>query len=95
MGAYYLKPNFAPRAGHIANAGYVVEEAARGAGVGRRLVEHSIGQAHDDGYEAVIFNLVFESNPARALYEELGWRKIGRIPNGVDGEPAIIYWRDV
>jgi GNAT superfamily N-acetyltransferase len=95
LGAYYLKPNFAARAAHVANAGYIVGRPARGAGVGRRLVEHSIAQAHADGYTAVIFNLVFESNPARALYEELGWRQIGRIPRGVDDEPAIIYWRDV
>lgn len=95
VGAYYLKPNFAPRAGHIANAGYMVDRPARGRGAGRLLVEHSIGQAHSDGYSAVMFNLVFESNPARALYEELGWREIGRIPRAVDGEPAIIYWRDV
>jgi len=94
-GAYYLKPNFAPRAGHIANAGYIVDSGARGQGIGRRLVEHSIGQAHTDGYRAVMFNLVFESNPARSVYEELGWREIGRIPDGVDGEPAIIYWREV
>jgi hypothetical protein len=43
----------------------------------------------------VQFNLVFASNPARRLYEELGWREIGRIPDAVDGEEAIIYWRRV
>jgi hypothetical protein len=42
-----------------------------------------------------MFNLVFESNPARALYEQLGWVAIGRIPRGVNDEPAVIYWRDV
>ena len=95
VGAYYLKPNFAARAAHIANAGYIVDSAARGLGVGRKLVEHSIPQARADGYTAVMFNLVFESNPARALYEELGWQEIGRIPDAVDGEEAIIYWRSV
>lgn len=95
LGAYYLKPNFASRAAHIANAGYIVGRSSRGLGIGRRLVEHSIPQARSDGYRAVMFNLVFESNPARALYEELGWQEIGRIPDAVDAEPAIIYWRDV
>jgi GNAT superfamily N-acetyltransferase len=94
-GAYYLKPNFPGRAAHIANAGYVVSEAHRGRGVGRALVEDSIVRAPQLGYDAVQFNLVFASNPARALYEELGWREIGRVPDAVAGEDAVIYWRRV
>ncbi|MGH9171254.1 MAG: GNAT family N-acetyltransferase [Acidimicrobiales bacterium] len=95
LGAYYLKPNFAQRAGQIANAGYVVQEAARGRGVGRALVADSVWRAPLLGFAAIQFNLVFESNPARKLYEELGWTEIGRIPEAVDGEPALIYWRRV
>ncbi len=95
VGAYYLKPNFPGRAAHIANAGYVVASAFRGAGVGRRLVEDSIVRAPTAGFDAIMFNLVFESNRARSLYEKLGWREIGRVPRAVDGEPAVIYWRDV
>jgi GNAT superfamily N-acetyltransferase len=94
-GAYYLKPNFPGRASHIANAGYVVAEGSRGRGVGRALVEDSIARAPLLGYDAVQFNLVFASNPARALYEELGWREIGRVPDAVGGEDAVIYWRGV
>ncbi len=59
------------------------------------LVEDSIQRAPAAGFDAIMFNLVFESNPARPLYEQLGWRQIGRVPRGVDNEPAIIYWRDV
>jgi GNAT superfamily N-acetyltransferase len=95
LGAYYLKPNFPGKGAHVANAGYVVTEDARGRGVGRALVEDSIIRAPLAGFDAIMFNLVFESNPARALYERLGWREIGRVPRGVDDEPAIIYWRDV
>ena len=94
-GAYYLKPNFAGRAGHIANAGYVVSETYRGRGVGRAMVEDSITRAPRLGYDAIQFNLVFASNPARALYEELGWREIGRVPDAIDGDDGIIYWRRV
>jgi hypothetical protein len=47
------------------------------------------------GFDAVQFNLVFASNPARSMYTELGWREIGRIPEAVDGEDAVIYWRRV
>jgi GNAT superfamily N-acetyltransferase len=95
LGGYYLKPNFPGRAAHIANAGYVVARARRGEGVGRRLVEDSIVRARAEGFDAIMFNLVFESNPARPLYERLGWREIGRVPRAVDGEAAVVYWRDV
>jgi ribosomal protein S18 acetylase RimI-like enzyme len=95
VGAYYLKPNQPGRAAHIANAGYVVDAASRGRGIGRRLVEDSIRRAPTLGFDAIQFNLVFESNPARKLYEELGWEQVGRIPDAVEGEAAIIYWRRV
>ncbi len=92
-GSYYLKPNFPGRAAHIANAGYFVVPDRRGRGVGEALVRHSFAQAERLGFDAMQFNLVFESNPARRLYERLGFQAVGRIPEAVDGEDAIIYWR--
>ena len=94
-GAHYLKPNSPGRAAHIANAGYIVAPEARGRGVGRALVEDSIQRAPKLGFDAIQFNLVFASNPARKLYEELGWEAVGRIPRAVEGEDAIVYWRAV
>jgi GNAT superfamily N-acetyltransferase len=94
-GAYYLKPNSPGRAAHIANAGYVVDARWRGRSIGRHLVLDSIERAPGLGFDAIQFNLVFESNPARRLYEELGWTEIGRVPRAVEGEDAIIYWRAV
>jgi GNAT superfamily N-acetyltransferase len=95
VGAYYLKPNFVGKAAHIANAGYFVASSARRRGVGRALVEDSVHRAPLAGFDAIQFNLVFSSNPARALYEELGWRETGRVPDAVNGEEALIYWRSV
>ena len=95
IGAYYIKPNFVGRAAHIANAGYFVLGAYRGTGVGRSLVEHSLVEARRLGFDAMQFNLVFESNPARAMYRQLGFQEIGRVPGAVDGEDAIIYWRSL
>ena len=92
-GSYYLKPNFAGRAAHIANAGYFVVPSLRGRGIGEALVRHSFGEARRLGFDAMQFNLVFESNPARRLYERLGFEVVGRIPDAVDGEAAIVYWR--
>ena len=95
VGASYIKPNYVGRAAHIANAGYFVLAPYRSTGVGRTLVEHSLREARRLGFDAMMFNLVFESNPARALYRELGFDEVGRVPSAVDGEDAVIYWRSL
>lgn len=92
-GSYYLKPNFPGRAAHIANAGYFVIRGLRGRGIGTALVEDSLVQARELGFDALQFNLVFASNPARRLYERLGFEAVGRVPEAVEGEDAIVYWR--
>jgi GNAT superfamily N-acetyltransferase len=94
-GGYYVKPNFVGRAAHIANAGYFLGAAHRGHGVGRHMVVHSLAEADRLGFDAMQFNLVFASNPARRMYRELGFREIGIIPDAVDGEDAVIYWRSL
>lgn len=93
VGAYSLRPNFPGRAAHIANAGYVVDARWRRRGIGRVMVEDSLVEARRLGYDAMQFNLVFETNPARRLYEELGFEVTGRVPDAVEGEDALVYWR--
>ena len=95
VGAYYIKPNFVGRAAHISNAGYFVVEAHRRKGFGRILVEHSLSEARRLGFDAMQFNLVFASNPARQMYREFGFHEVGRIPSAVDGEDAVVYWRSL
>jgi ribosomal protein S18 acetylase RimI-like enzyme len=94
-GSYHLVPNFSGRAAHIGNAGYMVHPDFRRQGIGRALVEHSLAEAPRHGFDALMFNLVFESNPARHLYEGFGFKAIGRVPEAVEGEDAIVYWRKV
>jgi GNAT superfamily N-acetyltransferase len=95
IGAYYIKPNYVGRASHIANAGYFVLAPYRSTGVGRTLVEHSLRTARRLGFDAMQFNLVFETNSARTMYARLGFAEVGRIPRAVDDEDAIIYWRSL
>ncbi len=45
------------------------------------------------GKALVAVALVFASNPARRLYERMGFEAVGRVPEAVDGEDAIVYWR--
>lgn len=84
LGAFYLKPNFAGRCSHIGNAGFIVQPAIRGRGVGRFMGEAMLEIARWRGYSAVMFNLVFETNkPSISLWRSLGFSTIGRIPKAV------------
>jgi ribosomal protein S18 acetylase RimI-like enzyme len=94
-GSWTMKPNGFGRAAHVANAGYIVDRRFRGLGVGELLVRRSLVDARALGFDAMQFNFVFESNPARRLYERLGFEVVGRVPEVIDGEPVHIYWRRI
>ena len=92
-GSYRIMPNGVGRAAHVANAGYLVAAPWRGQGVGELLVRHSMDEARRHGFDALQFNFVFETNPARRLYDRLGFTSVGRVPDVIDGEAVHIYWR--
>jgi L-amino acid N-acyltransferase YncA len=100
-GAFYLKPNWPGRAGHVANAGFIIAPAWRKKDLGRLLGATMLNYAKQLGYRSVIFNLVFSENLiARRLWEQLGFRQIGVIPSAVlknDGtfQDAIIVFRSL
>lgn len=93
VGSYFLKANGFGRAAHVANAGYFVVAEHRGLGLGEALVRDSMPRAVNLGFDALQFNFVFESNPARRLYDRLGFEVVGRVPDVIDGEAVVIYWR--
>ncbi len=81
VGTYHLGPNHSGPGSHVANASYMVASAARGQGIGRLLVEHSIGRAREAGYLGMQFNAVAATNVhAIALYERLGFVTVGVVP---------------
>ncbi|MEB3266999.1 MAG: GNAT family N-acetyltransferase [Leptolyngbya sp.] len=81
LGAFYIKPNFPGRCGHICNAGFIVAPAARGKGLGRLMGEAMVSLARDLGYRAVMYNLVFATNiPSLKIWQALDFQEIGRIP---------------
>ena len=99
-GLYILHPNNVGRCGHVANASYAVASHARGRGVGRALVSDSLAALAPCGFRGLQFNAVVASNErAIALYEDLGFQRIGRIPGGFrnkDGvyEDIFIYYHE-
>ncbi len=85
LAAFYIKPNFSGRCSHICNAGFIVQPQMRGQGIGRLMGETMLSIAASLGYQAVMFNLVFETNiPSIRLWESLGFQTIGRIPAAVE-----------
>lgn len=75
-----------PRPGdHVATASYMVGRDARGRGVGRALVEHSLDWAKAAGFSAIQFNAVAASNVgAVGLYESLGFSVVGTVPEAFE-----------
>ena len=93
-GLYILHPNNIGRCGHICNASYAVSSESRGKHIGEKLVLDCMEQAKNTGFKILQFNAVVESNiHARHLYERIGFRQLGTIPNGFrmkDGSYANI-----
>ena len=100
FGLYILHPNNVGRCAHVANASYAVVSSARGLGLGRELVKDSLEQAARLGFRGLQFNAVVASNAgAIHLYEDLGFTRVGTIPQGFCGnmggyEDMYIYYRD-
>lgn len=81
VGAHRLNPNHAGPGSHVANATYVTHASHRGKGIGRRLVEHSLGEARRQGYKAMQYNFVVSTNePAVRLYKNLGFQILATLP---------------
>lgn len=84
IGGFYLKPAFPGRSSHVANCGYIVKKEYRGEGIGFYLGKCSIDIAKELRYKSIIFNLIFKENiSAIKLWEKLGFKIIGSIPNAV------------
>ncbi|WP_420037462.1 N-acetyltransferase family protein [Streptomyces sp. cg28] len=80
----YVKPNYGGPAGDVANAGFMVDPAHGGHGYGRALAEHVLTAAKADGFRAMVFNAVVETNPAVRLWTSLGFTVLGTVPDAFD-----------
>ena len=85
MGTANLHRNRGGPGSHVASATFVVDPKHQGQGVGRALVEDALAWARSEGYRAVQFNAVVETNTAAVgLYESLGFEVVGTVPEGFD-----------
>jgi L-amino acid N-acyltransferase YncA len=84
-------PNRPGRGAHVATASFMVGDAARGHGVGRALGRYVVDRARAAGYRSMQFNAVVETNAAAvALWQQLGFRIVGTVPEAFD-HPAHGY----
>lgn len=81
LGTAKMLPNQDGPGSHIANASFMVSPHHGRRGVGRALGEHIIGQARADGFRAMQFNAVVETNTgAVELWRSLGFEVLCTVP---------------
>ncbi|MEU6219017.1 GNAT family N-acetyltransferase [Streptomyces sp. NPDC047022] len=84
VGSAYVTPNYGGPASDIANAAFMVDPDHAGRGVGRALAEHILTAAKAEGYRAMVFNAVVETNPAVRLWTSLGFTVLGTVPEAYE-----------
>ena len=83
LGTYMIKPNQIDLGNHIANCGYMVSPNVQGKGIGKKLCEHSLQIAKENGFVGIQFNIVVSTNTgAVELWKKFGFEIIGTTPNG-------------
>jgi PPOX class probable F420-dependent enzyme len=81
IGTAELEPNHGGPAAHVATASFMVDPARSRRGAGRALGERVLEQARGDGYRAMQFNAVVETNTAAvALWRSLGFEVLATVP---------------
>jgi L-amino acid N-acyltransferase YncA len=83
LGTAESHPNHGGPGRHIANAGFMVDPAHAGCGTGRALCEHVLAEARSDGFRAIVFNAVAETNTrVVSLWRSLGFVVVATVPEG-------------
>lgn len=78
-------PNRPGRGAHVATASFMVDPNAQGRGVGRALGLEVIAWARAEGYSAMQFNAVVETNMrAVRLWRSLGFDILATVPEAFD-----------
>ena len=85
LGTAKMGPNRPGPGSHVATASFMVAKDSRGVGVGRALAEYVLSWAREEGYAAMQFNAVVESNVAAVkLWQALGFQIIGTVPEAFE-----------
>ncbi|MGH3716710.1 MAG: GNAT family N-acetyltransferase [Micromonosporaceae bacterium] len=81
LGTANMYPNRGGGGAHVASASFMVDPEHSGKGVGRALGEYVIDWARREGFRAVQFNAVVETNTrAVGLWRSLGFEVLTTVP---------------
>jgi GNAT superfamily N-acetyltransferase len=81
LGTAKMGPNQLGPGSHIGSASFMVSPDHSGKGVGRALGQHVIDQSRADGFRAIQFNAVVETNTvAVKLWQSLGFEILTTLP---------------
>jgi L-amino acid N-acyltransferase YncA len=84
-GSAKMGPNRPGRGAHVSTASFMVDPNAHGRGIGRALAVDVITRARDEGYMAMQFNAVVETNVGAVhLWQSLGFEILATIPEAFD-----------
>ncbi|WP_425071703.1 N-acetyltransferase family protein [Sagittula sp. S175] len=81
LGTYYIVRNQKGGGSHVCNCGYVTAAQARGKGIARAMLAHSLEVAPTMGFTAMQYNCVVYTN-TRAVdtWTRAGFDTVGRLP---------------
>jgi GNAT superfamily N-acetyltransferase len=83
LGTAKMNPNQMGNAAHVSSASFMVDPEHSGRGVGRTLCEEALRWAATSAFRGMQFNAVVASNTrAVGLYESLGFKVLGTVPEG-------------
>lgn len=83
------------RCRHRCGIAIALYQEACGKGIGRAMLNAVLDAAMDAGYQQAELEVIAENQNAIALYESLGFRIYGRMPDNIryaDGSFADAYW---
>ena len=85
LGTAHMGPNRPGPGSHVSTASFMVAADARRRGIGRALGEYALSWAREQGYAAMQFNAVAESNDAAVrLWQAPGFNIIGTVPEAFE-----------
>ena len=85
VGSAKMGPVRPGRGSHVATASFLVDPAQQGQGVATALGHYVIERARTQGYRAIQFNAVVETNePAVHLWKKLGFEVLATVPEAFE-----------